>query len=456
MRKLMHLALFLVTAFLLTSNTVYGQVTVPGLYCASGLHPDGYIDFSGLPAAPLLQGSTPSAPITATLPVIGVPGLTVTITIPPLTQFGFQAPVPAYSVNGGTLTLNGYPGAPGSGATTLIFNFNQPIMGLGVNPQNPTGRFTYAYNLQQGDGTGPFPLFTTTAGGYTNDLGTPRNQSLQMVGLDTTFQTASLSYPGDPGEFFRTATFSNVRVQSTSAPDPASSIPTEGLKQWLRADKGVSYDYGISNSATGPWQDQSGNGHDAMPSLGHEPTFSADGRTCQATWQFGGSSSFNFNLPIAGWGEMTVFLVANNAQDPPGDDYYSEAAAMLWTENASWGNTFVSPYQTHVYARFGTTQANNNLSHTRPASGIGQDFTITRAVHDKGTDKIYVNSLEVFSQDGKQHALNGVTGAGTIGLGLNNKYFNGEISEILVYNRVLSDNEAAQVESYLSKKYGIQ
>jgi len=32
--------------------------------------------------------------------------------------------------------------------------------------------------------------------------------------------------------------------------------------------------------------------------------------------------------------------------------------------------------------------------------------------------------------------------------------FHGEISEILVYNRVLSANEAASVESYLRNKFG--
>jgi len=36
----------------------------------------------------------------------------------------------------------------------------------------------------------------------------------------------------------------------------------------------------------------------------------------------------------------------------------------------------------------------------------------------------------------------------------NNTFFNGEISEILVYNRVLSANEAASVESYLRNKFG--
>jgi hypothetical protein len=459
MRQPMHLTLtfILIAVFLLTYTPAYGQVVPPGLYCASGLHPDGYIDLSGLPAASPLQGNSRSAPVTATLPVIGVPGLTATITIPALSAFSpVASPIPAYSINGGSLTLNGWPGGlPGNEGTALTLSFNQPIRGLGVNVQNPQGRFQYAYNLQEGDGTSLLPAFTTTAGGYTTDFPTPRNESLQMVGLGTTFQTAALSYPGSPGEFFTTATYSNVRVQSTLAPDPANSIPTEGLQQWLRADKGTSWDP-LSRSATGVWQDQSGNGHNAMPSLGHEPTFSADGRTCQPTWQFSGSSSFNFNLPIAGWGEMTVFLVANNAKDPPNGSYYSEAAAILWTENALWGNTFVSPYQTHVYARFGTTQVGNNLGYTRTGSGIGQDFTITRAVHNKETDEIYADGLRIFSQGGKLDALGGVTGAGTIGEGINNTYFNGEISEILVYNRVLSSQEAMRVESYLRNKYGTQ
>lgn len=47
-----------------------------------------------------------------------------------------------------------------------------------------------------------------------------------------------------------------------------------------------------------------------------------------------------------------------------------------------------------------------------------------------------------------------MTGTGYIGQGVNNTFFNGEIAEILVYNRVLSTNEAAIVESYLRNKFG--
>ena len=453
MRKLPHFALIMIAAFLLTRTTAYGQVPPDGLYCASGLHPDGYIDFSGLPPAPNITAfSGTSTPVTATLPVTGLPGLTVTITIPGLASTLYSGP--AYSVNGGTLQLNGLPD---TGQLLITLSFNQPIYGIGLNVGNPQGRFKYTYSLQVGtfDPSLNLPAFSTTASGYTLDTFSPRTANLQMVGLDTTFQTATVQFGGDPQELFQTTTLSNLRVQSSSAPDPASSIPKKSLQQWLRADKGNNFPTPPS-VGTGIWQDQSGNGHDATPSPSHQPTLTADGRTCQPTWLFNGSSSFDFNLPIAGWREMTVFLVAKSAQDPPDSSYYSEAAAILWTEDAYWGNTFVSPYQTHVYARFGSTQVGNNLSYTRPGGGIGQDFTITRAVHNNETDQIYVDGLQVLSQGGKFPALGGVTGAGTIGEGINNTYFNGEISEILVYNRVLSNQEAAQVESYLRNKYGTQ
>ena len=50
--------------------------------------------------------------------------------------------------------------------------------------------------------------------------------------------------------------------------------------------------------------------------------------------------------------------------------------------------------------------------------------------------------------------LAGTSGAGFIGMGYNNIGYTGEISEVLVYNRVLSVNEAAGVESYLRNKSG--
>ena len=153
---------------------------------------------------------------------------------------------------------------------------------------------------------------------------------------------------------------------------------------------------------------------------------------------------------------MTVFLVAKAANANAPTNSFAGNSAIAWTEDEPWGNTFVSPYQTNVYASFGTTQVGNTLYYSRPGGGAGQDFTTTRAVHDHGTDSLYINNMLVQSRSGKLSVLGGVTGGGTIGAGMGNTFFHGEISEILVYDRVLSADEAALVESYLAEKYGTQ
>lgn len=425
----------------------YAQTPVggDGLYCTAGMVPDGYIDFSALPPAPTLTPGVPSAPVTATLPVAGTPGLTVTVTIPSIIGNPGVPAGPAYSVNGGSLSLNGLPaGSSTQVQTVLTLAFSQAIAGVSLNTL-ANGRFTYTYTLNSGVPNPQVPLipFATTASGYTLDLLQPQTQHLEMVGLQTTFTTATLQFSGD--EYYSLG-LSNFRVRSASAPDLSAAIPKTGLQQWLRADTNT-----IQSTL---WKDQSGNGHDATPSGG--PGLVADGKHCQLAYAFGGNQYFNFNLPIAGWQAMTVFLVARANNDGPPGASDALDAALIWAEDAYWGNTYISPFQTHAFARFGTTQTGNNLSIIRPAGGVGQDFTVTRAVHNGTTDSLYVNGVLAVSQGGKLGALGGVSGAGTIGRGLNNSTFNGEVAEILVYNRALTNSEAALVESYLSLKYGTQ
>lgn len=424
----------------LTHGIALGQsFSSQGLYCTAGLIPDGYLDLTQFPAAPTVSQGLLSAPVTATLPVHGVAGLTVTVTIPALTA---QTTGPIYSINGGTLQLNALPAPSASTPTVLTLEFNQSIYGIGLNTQTK-GRFEYSYTLQVGTPAPGPTIFSTTSTGYTVDYESPQTQSLQMVGLQTPFQTASIQFSGD--EFYNIA-LSNIRVRSASAPDPSLAVPTKGLEQWLRADTG--------NILGGVWKDQSGNGHDATPGT-TAPVFTVDGRNCQPAWAFTNNAYFDFNLPIAGWSKMTVFLVARANTDGPAPNLCSQSSAILWAEDAYGGNTFVSPYQTHLAASFGTTQKGNTLFYTRPAGGIGQDFTSTRAVHDHDVDTLYVNGLRVLREGGKFPVLGAVSGAGTIGEGIHHTFFNGEISEILVYDRVLSENEAATVENYLAQKYGL-
>jgi hypothetical protein len=431
------LALFPLIFF---STITFAQLST---FCNAGLVPDGYVDFSAMPTAPNFpNGGGASAPITVTLPVTGVAGLTVQVTIPALLS---QSVGPVYTVNGGTLSLGG--GAATSNGELLGLQFSSPVTGVGLVAQSQ-GRSTN-YTLTTDANTETPPTFQNTVGNFTfvyNFFGLP----LQQVSLETGFSTAYVT--GSNGNTSGANVISNLRVQSASAYASAlKSVPTQGLRQWLRSESAPSpFAGGVSI-----WPDQSGTGHDATQTVQANQPFGvqADGNACQKGFNFFGNQFFNFNLPIDGWSQMTVFLVAKSKVDPLSGSWPSEASAIFWNENASWGNTYVTPYQADVSFRFGTTQVNNQPIYTRPVA-IGQDFTITRAVHNGSTDSLYVNGLLALSQGGKNSALNGMTGTGYIGQGVNNTFFNGEISEILVYNRVLSANEAASVESYLRNKFG--
>jgi hypothetical protein len=370
-----------------------------------------------------------------------VAGLTVQVTIPALQEEGG----PVYIVNGGTLSFGGNPSSNG---VLLTLQFSSPVTGVGLIAQSP-GRSTN-YTLQTGAPSSSVPtVFQNTVGNFTlapNFFALP----LQQVSLGAGFTTAYVIAANEND--FGDDSISNLRVQSASAyASSLKSVPTQGLQQWLRSESAPSQFAGGASI----WPDESGSGHDATQTVQANQPFGVqeDGNACKSAFNFGGNRFFNFNLPIDGWSQMTVFLVAKSAVDPLSSSWPSEAAAIFWNENASWGNTYVTPYQADVSFRFGTTQVNNQPVYTRPVS-IGQDFTITRAVHNGSTDSLYVNGLLALSQGNKNSVLNGMTGAGYIGQGVNNTFFNGEISEILVYNRVLSANEAASVESYLRNKFG--
>jgi hypothetical protein len=150
---------------------------------------------------------------------------------------------------------------------------------------------------------------------------------------------------------------------------------------------------------------------------------------------------------------MTIFLVSKASNDLSAGSYHSLHPALSWQENGPWGMTYLSPFQTHVAFRFGTGQAFNYPDVNR-ASTVGGDFTLTTAVHDRSADSVFVNGQQIATITGRQSTLSNVSSQEFIGYGSQGTFFQGEISEILIYSRTLSDSERRTVETYLSRKYG--
>jgi Concanavalin A-like lectin/glucanases superfamily len=424
--------------------------------CSSGLQPDGFIDWSGLPAAPVLGINQTSSPITATLPVIGVPGLTVAVAIPALT-IPFDGPTgPAWTVLGDKLHLSSL----GAEETTQIgLAFNKPVHGLSLETNN-VNFLPFVASITGGGPLSYGSVAGTSAFTYSpswSDAFYPEGAPLQLRLSQVPLSTATITISAVSGihQFFG-IDLTNLRVESSSAPDLAKGVPTAGLSLWLAGDTSVNGKLNSSNT----WYDLSPVGQDATnpaayPQPQTAPMYGAySTSTCRPVYSFAGNEYLNFNRSINGLHQMTIVVVAKADQTPLARAGSSNAA-IFWQENQRWGNTYLSPYAGYVTWRFGTTQTNTDHVYTRPTTS-GGDLDITMAVHDGSTESLWINGEPVQQFTGNLPALSGTTGAALLGQGLSGTPFNGRMGEVLVWDRTLTDAERVRVHHYLKAKYGIR
>jgi hypothetical protein len=232
-----------------------------------------------------------------------------------------------------------------------------------------------------------------------------------------------------------------------------SSPSTNGLAVWLRADAGAV----TSGSALTQWSDQSTNNRNATQgTASNRPTLVNGAINGLPAVRFDGVDDFlTFDLPVNGLGGISLFVVTANTQNQNGGPSGAERAALFWNENAGWGTLYLSPYQSSVSFRFGTTQPENGTNYVRSAS-IGSAFTLSTAIKNGTTDSLYVNGTQVVNAGGKLPTIAACQATGSLGRGYNdNTYYAGDIAEVLIYNRALTTIERQQVEQLLISKYGL-
>ena len=137
---------------------------------------------------------------------------------------------------------------------------------------------------------------------------------------------------------------------TTGAAGSGDSIPTQGLAFWVRADTGLT----LAGTTVSQWADLSGNNrHAAQGAAASQPTVVTNALNGKPVLRFDGVNDFlNFNLPINGSTGLTIVLLsANSASRDPGVNQ-GNCAPIFWDETASWGWTYLSPFQTNAVMRF--------------------------------------------------------------------------------------------------------
>ncbi|WP_456429130.1 Pvc16 family protein [Rhodocaloribacter sp.] len=244
---------------------------------------------------------------------------------------------------------------------------------------------------------------------------------------------------------------------------PVAPDQLPGLRLWLRSDLGVTYDAeGVS-----AWADQSGEEHHALQSdADRRPQFTAHGIGTRPVLRFDGADDYlaleNFSYDTAGQlsGITVCALVKSSSPDRQiilsfdGSEYWRLALKDGTSVNAGWDTTDET----------GSTQ----LLRTAEAYDDGR-WHLFCGWYEAGAatpnKRLYVDGESVASvtAHGGNDLGSGVTRFGFLGVGSEadvfdgsrgpSWHFNGDVAEVLVYHRALTDDERLQLEQYFRDRY---
>jgi hypothetical protein len=234
-----------------------------------------------------------------------------------------------------------------------------------------------------------------------------------------------------------------------TAIDPAVTSPQldASLRLWLDA----SYTQGIldenavdanNDSFTGnvaTWQDRSGNGNDATQgTIANQPTYQSGVVNLQNGVRFDATDDGMTTGLTLSSAPYTVFALYN---------WDNTAPAFRRAVQGS-NNWLIGPYNGHASHYAGTDFVSAGVS---PA--IQNQFYLATALNS--------GAASTFLVDGANRTTNSApTGSpGTISLGAAGAFaepLDGEMVEVLAYDKVLSQSELSQVGLYFNNKYGLK
>lgn len=232
----------------------------------------------------------------------------------------------------------------------------------------------------------------------------------------------------------------------------ALELPAEGLALWLSSDRGLTTRTQNGQQFVSRWGDQSGNGFDLVQNTaGYQPRLVEDAINGRPTLDFDGISQRMATAAFATGDEMTIFVVTK----PVGGSDYSRvfakgsAVAGITLSRAGPGVNAV-----HSSLRVDTSERGNQLK-TLPNLYDAQwhhvSITTSRESVAAWVDDQLAFDAPYQWGDGIQNSQPFVVGAAYAGSGAP---FEGQIAEVILYNRKLSESEIAQVDTQLDLKYG--
>ncbi len=288
---------------------------------------------------------------------------------------------------------------------------------------------------------------------YTFDGTTPSYDSLFFLNNTTFYLTNSgftylipTLYDTTTVKAIATAPFFNdspVTSELYTMDSSTATIPRSGLIQWLRSDNVL-----LSGSNVTTWKDISGSGNSAS-NASNQPTFVANAINGMPAINFSGSQ---FLQAPAGFSNFTSGLTAILMAKPSS---VSAGARLFDYGNGATSDNIIMSLPSSTGLTFSTYNSSTSSSATASSGATLGNFQILESLYNgSNTATLFVNGTQA-AQSTSMQTLNSLIRSNNF-LGQDNSggnRFNGQIAEMLLWNRQLSSAERTAVEGYLLSKY---
>jgi hypothetical protein len=233
-------------------------------------------------------------------------------------------------------------------------------------------------------------------------------------------------------------------VSQSQAPGGVSS----GLNVWLKADAGTSS--AINGAFLTSWNDQSGIGNSATQVLTPaRPQYATEVMNGNPAVRTTGARYFDVNLNGINDHNFTIFTVTKRQSG-------SNFQHIIGIQQAGPYVGLGLGYSGSSLLRF-FEYGNIVALACVPYAGVNEVPAILSCQFDEAVGKRLWqirDGIQIL-RSGNNKTSYPLSGTGKIGRGNDNYGFNGFISEVIVYDRILSDAEKKSVHTYLSVKYGL-
>jgi hypothetical protein len=241
---------------------------------------------------------------------------------------------------------------------------------------------------------------------------------------------------------------------SDSGGNTPTTIPNLGL--WLKADAGVT----LVGGEVDVWADQSGNGRDfSAPALANRPAYSGtlnglpvltfDGSTDHLT---GNAASLTIARNVSG---VTIIAVVKYATGGADQRLFSTSTGASTTNVRNLISSMSSIYRTSGRRLDADSAQNIDTVTTVTGNPAIQSavFRYSVATAGSGVNSVMVDG--VFQTPGNSSDTDSQRTAIGVALSLTGQFLNGDLAELIIYQRAISVEERNSVERYLSVKWGI-